>query len=238
MRHRGTWALWSGLLALGFCAATRDLSAQPAAPSATLSAGLTEVPLEAIPPGLRDSVRLVLEHPTMSVPGPSELFRGRPGLYHWFIDHPEQALETWRRLGAKCTEVKPVGPGRWRWRDGSGSEVYWMTIYATQHVRVWYAEGKARPGPLLPLLPVRAVAVLRFTDGQDYIGHAVIQHQARLYVQTDNKTAALVTRLLGPSVPHLARRGVEQMEMFFSALVWYLDHHPELAALAQNEETR
>jgi hypothetical protein len=180
-------------------------------------------------------VRFVLEHPTMAVPGPSEIFRGRPALYHWFVDHPELALATWRRLGAKCTEVTPVGPGRWRWRDGSGSEVYWMTVYATPHVRVWYAQGSARPGPLLPLLPVRAVAVLRFTDGRDYVGHPVIQHQARLYVQTDSKTAALAMRLLGPSFPHLAQRGVEQMEMFFSALVWYLDHHPELAALAQNE---
>jgi hypothetical protein len=238
MEHRANPVHWLGLLGWALWAAAAEAQTPAAAPPLTLSAGLAQVQLEALPPALRDSVRFVLERPTMVVPGPSEVFRGQPALYHWYVDHPDEAVATWRRLGAKCTEVTTAGPGRWRWRDGSGSEVYWTTVYATPHVRVWYAQGSARPGPLLPLLPVRAVAVLRFTDGHDYVGHPVIQHQARIYLQTDSKTAALAMRLLGSSAPHLAERGVEQMEMFFSALVWYLDHHPELAALTQDQGIR
>ena len=35
--------------------------------------------------------------------------------------------------------------------------------------------------------------------------------------------------MLGASAPHLAEQYVGQMEMFFGALAWYLDQHPEQA---------
>jgi hypothetical protein len=39
-----------------------------------------------------------------------------------------------------------------------------------------------------------------------------------------------VARLLGPSAPRLAEQYLGQLQLFFSALVWYLDQHPERAA--------
>jgi hypothetical protein len=52
-------------------------------------------------------------------------------------------------------------------------------------------------------------------------------HQADLFLQTDSQAAALITKLLGPSAPKMAERCVGQMEMFFSALAWYVERHPE-----------
>jgi hypothetical protein len=49
-------------------------------------------------------------------------------------------------------------------------------------------------------------------------------------LQTDSKTAALLAQILGPSAPYLAEQGLGQVQMFFSALVWYLGQHPERAA--------
>jgi hypothetical protein len=54
-------------------------------------------------------------------------------------------------------------------------------------------------------------------------------HQADVFVQTDSQTAALITKLLGASAPKLAGQCIGQMEMFFSALAWYVDRHPERA---------
>jgi hypothetical protein len=48
-------------------------------------------------------------------------------------------------------------------------------------------------------------------------------------VQTDSQAAALITKLLGSSAPKLAEQCVGQMEMFFSALAWYVERHPERA---------
>jgi hypothetical protein len=96
-------------------------------------------------------------------------------------------------------------------------------------VRVWYAEGEFRPDALLPTVPIRAVVVLRHVKGHDAVGRTLIKHQADLYLHTNSKVATLVARLLGPSVPRLAEQGLGQLEMFFSALVWYLDQHPDRA---------
>ncbi|HEV3257898.1 MAG TPA: hypothetical protein VG013_13515 [Gemmataceae bacterium] len=234
MRFRRIRADWLTVMAGALWAVAGEAMAQgPSAtarvPHAPAAARTLQVPLDSLPPSIRHGVRLVLEQPTLSIQGPAEVFRGRPAVYRWFLDHPDQAVATWRQLGARCTEITSQGGGRFRWTDSHGSELHWDTIVAGPQVRVWYAEGTVRPGPLLPAVPVHAVAVLRFMCGLDHSGHPLIRHQADVFLQTDSKTAALITRLLGSSGPRLAERGVAQMEMFFSALVWYLDHHPEWA---------
>jgi hypothetical protein len=187
------------------------------------------VPLQDVTATHRDRVRLVLERPTLTAHGPMEAFACQPPLYYWLLDHPDQAVPLWRRLGAKCMEITDKGGGRFGWADTHGSEVHWETVYRGPTLRIWYAEGNVRPAPLLPLVPARAVVVLRFIEGHDRAGRTLLRHQADLFLQTDSKTAALATRLLGPSGPRLAEQCVSQMEMFFSALAWYFGRYPERA---------
>lgn len=187
------------------------------------------IPLDSLPAGQRETVRRVMEHPTLASNGPVEVFRGSPTLYDWLLDHPDRAVRMWRRLGARCMEITDCGGGRFGWTDGQGSEVHWEAVVRGPRLRVWYAEGGVRPDGLLPRVALRAVVVLRFTEDEAGVGRAEIRHQADLFLQTDSKVAALVARMLGPSAPRLAEQCVGQMELFFSALVWYLDRHPEHA---------
>lgn len=187
------------------------------------------VPLEELPADVRGGVRKVLEQPTLFTRGPAEEFTGRPELYHWLLEHPDRAALAWRRLGAPCMEISDRGAGSFGWTDGQGSDVHWETIHRTCEQRIWYAEGSARPGPLLPTVPFRAVVVLHHSERQDSAGHPLLWHQADVFLQTDSKTATLMARMLGPSVPRIAEQGAGQLEMFFSALLGYLERHPERA---------
>ena len=209
-----------------------EASARAQAPGTRVAeslSGMPPIPLDQLSPPMRNGVRRVLQQPTLFTHGPAEVFHGRPALYHWLLDHPDQAVRLWRRLGAKCMEITDRGNGRFGWTDGEGSEIHWDTVFESPLCRVWFAEGNVRPAPLLPAVAVRAVVVLRHAQGHDKAGAPVIHQQADLYVQTDSKTAILVTKLLGASAPRLAEQCVAQLEMFFSALVWYLDQHPEWA---------
>lgn len=185
------------------------------------------VALDSVTPALRERVRKVLEQPTLFANGPVEIFPGRLALYEWLLCHPDQAASAWRRLGAPCSEITDRGKGIFGWTDGQGSDVTWQCVLTTERQRVWFAEGKVRPALLMPLVPVQAVVVLRYAEGKDRIGRPVIRHQAEVFFQTDSKTAAVVTRMLGASAPHVAEQCLAQLEMFFSALVWYCEQHPE-----------
>src|SRR5262249_55503534 len=111
--------------------------------------------------------------------------------------------------------------------DGQGSDLHWDTVHCGPRMRVWYAEGVVRPGLLLPAVPVRAVVVLRHTEGRDEQGRTVMYQQLSLFAHADSRAAGLATRLLGASVPRLAEQYVLQMELFFSALARYLQRHPD-----------
>jgi hypothetical protein len=185
------------------------------------------VPIDALPATLREKVRKVIVQPTLATHAPAEDFYAVPQLYEWLMDHPDRATVAWQRIGVQCTPIVDKGQGRFAWADDLGSEVVWFTIVQTPDVRVWYAEGRVKPGALLPTIPVRAVVILR----HNYPGNAAslgrIHHQVDIFATTESRAANLVARLLGPTADHMAEQGAEQMLTFFGSLAQYLGQHPE-----------
>jgi hypothetical protein len=233
-RTLGWLSLVAGVLWAGAGTALAQSSApQPTKPSPhTLPAPLpAQLPLNELPVAIREQVRKITDKPTLSARGPTETFSGRPALYQWLLDHPDRAAAAWQRLGTPCLEICDRGNGRFGWCDTQGSDLYWETIYRGPSVRIWYAEARGRPSLLLPQLSARAVVVLHHWEEPDAAGRPRLHHQADLYLHTDSRTTAFVARMIGPSAPRMTEQCVSQLEMFFSTLTRYLDHHPERAEM-------
>ncbi|QVL30924.1 hypothetical protein KIH39_18995 [Telmatocola sphagniphila] len=185
------------------------------------------VELSAIPETHREAVTKVVQSPTLSALGSSEEFHSDFKSYLWMLDHPERVTLAWRRLGIAAVEIRRTKEGNFTWSDGQGSELVWTCVASNDEGRIWYAEGKARAGALCPVVPVKAVAVLRHKAIRDSQGLSGVRHQTEIFLQTDSKAAVIVTRLLGPAAPRYAEQGAEQVLLFFSGIADYLAKHPE-----------
>lgn len=236
MRSRRKLLGW--LLALVCATATNAVLAQtktagtgapPAVPAVHHGFVPAPVPLDELPPPLRERVRGVLEHPTLSARGPLEAFHCRPGLYFWLLDHPDLAMRLWRALGAKCMDIHSSGEGNFFWKDPQNGEVHWQTIVRNGKQRVWYAEGRVKAGVMLPAVSIRAVVTITHQEGSDGKGKPAVRHQMDMILHTDSRAVNLAARLFGASAPRLAEEYVGQLEMFFGALAWYLSEHPDKA---------
>lgn len=172
---------------------------------------------------------MTLQQPKLVSHGVQETFVCDPDHYCWLLDHHDQAARIWMSLGAKNLNITDRGDGRFGWSDHLGSDIRWQAIHASPELRIWYAEGHVRPALLLPPLTARAVIVLRFAKSQDAAGRNVIQHRADLYVHSDSRTAAIAAKLAGSSVARMGEQFIGQVELFFSAMAWYLDRNPEMA---------
>jgi hypothetical protein len=188
---------------------------------------LVDVPYDEIAKTHRDKVKDLIDHPTLKTRGPAESFKCKPADYQDFLEHPDKAVKAWRKLGAKCISIEDRGKGRFGWTDEQGSDLHWDTVFSGPTMRIWYAEGKVNPGPLLPNVAVKAVVLFHFSEGKDKKGRTVMRHQAEVYVHTNNLTAALAAKLMGPSAPKIAEQYVAQMQRFFAALAWYCELHPD-----------
>src|SRR5262245_254477 len=153
MACRRWWLGWPGA-GRGLLAAAGGTWAQPR--TASVGFSTPRVPLEALPAGLREGAQQVVERVTLSARGPAETFPCQPAMYRWLLDHPVEAGRLWRQLGAKVSEVEERGPGRFGWRDGKGSDVWWTVALRSPALVVLYAEGKMKPGRLPPA-PVQAL---------------------------------------------------------------------------------
>src|SRR5262245_17280946 len=196
------------------------------------------VPLESMPGVTRDALVKVIKDPTITAVSPADDFVAQPDMYQWLLDHPDRTAAAWRKLGIGAVEIKPLKDGRFYWKDDNGSELVWQTVARGPSGRVWYAEGRVKPGPFLPSFPVTAVAVLNHADKPKDKGDATITHQIEVFLRTDSKAAALATRLLGDSAPKMAQEGSEQLLMFFSGMARYAHDKPEKAKAALAEKSK
>jgi hypothetical protein len=215
-----------------FClaVAVAPACAEPRAEKARATGTLPlPVPLESMPSATRDALSKVMKDPTLTAVSPADEFVANPDMYQWLLDHPDRTAGAWRKLGVAAVEIKPLKDGRFCWKDENGSELVWQNVAQGPTGRVWYAEGKVNPGPLLPTVSVKAVAVLTYADTPRSTGDAVIKHQIEVFLHTDSKTAALATKLLGDGAPRMAAQGSEQLLMFFSGIAKYAHDRPEKA---------
>jgi hypothetical protein len=229
---------WLGVLVSWLAAGVSELPAQTMKPDMAPSAitapaensfAPARVALEDMPAAVRDKVRAVMEKATLVGRGPVEVFTCQPAMYYWLLDNPDQAVRLWRLIGAKCTDIDREPNNRFRWHDAQGSNLHWDTVLRTGTQRVWFAEGKVNPGVLLPMVDVQAVVVLNHIEGTDAAGKTAIRHQIDLYLKTDGRAMSIATKLFGASSPRVAEQHIGQIEMFYAALSWYLDQHPEKA---------
>ncbi len=213
-----------GLLALTATARPADPSPPasvffPAAPSTDY--GMPQIPLNSLPAELRAGIQAVIEHPTLSAKGPSESFNSDHAVYHWLLEHPEIGTKLWRLLGARVMDIVAQN-GIYYWNDGQGSEMQWRIVYRDDSTHAWYADGKIKPGFLLPASPFRAFVVLKYDAGKDIKDRPAIRHQVHFLIRCDSRAMALAARILGASAPHLAEQYLGQLQMFYGALSWYL----------------
>jgi hypothetical protein len=187
------------------------------------------VALADMPAATREALTKVMKDPTLTTVSPPEEFVAHPDMYQWLLDHPDRAAAAWRKLGVAAVEIKPLKDGRFCWKDENGSELVWQNVAQGPTGRVWYAEGRVKPGAVLPTVPVTAVAILSHSDKQRPTGDATIKQQLEVFLHTDSKTAALVTKAFGESAPKMAQQGTEQLLMFFSGIAKYAHDRPEKA---------
>ena len=217
---------WLGLVASVVWGATGTAQAREPRPIHR-AAQIESPPMSLLPASHQQRVRDIVDKPTLSYRGPAEEFTGSRSLYYWLLDHPDRGTRAWRRLGTPCMEIVDRGNGRFGWSDDQGSDIWWETVYHNQELRVWYCEGKVRPAAWLPPVPLKAVVVFEHQQIHDDDGTPQIRHRANVFAQTDSRTATLVMRMMGPSIPSLAEQCLSQMGLFFSGLVRYCERYPE-----------
>ena len=183
---------------------------------------------EAVEPKFKEQVAKVLKSPTVTTRYAEGAFPAHATVYAWMLEHPDRVSLAWQRVQVPCVEIAELGNGSFRWTDEQGSELTWQAVGKAVDGVVWYATGKVKAATLLPMVPVRAVALLKFPSKPlDDAGSAAMRPEITISVQTDSRTANAVLRIVGPAAPKMAEQGAEQLLYFFSGIAKYLHKHPD-----------
>ena len=221
-----TWLLGSAA-AIGCALPTSAVEPRPATPSAT--SAKPKAITDCVSETYREIVAAIIKSPTLTAKATDEEFAAHPNVYDWLVEHPDRTTQAWKRLKVPCVDIVDLGKGQFFWSDAGGSELTWQTVGRFEQGVIWYATGKVKPGPLLPSVPVKAVAVLHAARGpQDKIaGDAAFKPTVQVYLHSDSRVAAGLVKMMGPGAPKMAEEGAEQFLFFFSGIARYLQRKPD-----------
>ncbi|CAN5484838.1 hypothetical protein BH11PLA2_BH11PLA2_34130 [soil metagenome] len=206
--------------------------AQLRAQKVTLTAATTETSgfLDQVGVAHRDVVSKVIAKPTLSTKTAEDPFTCTTAIYSWMLEHPDRVSLAWQRLDVPCVDITSLPNGQFAWADDQGSKLIWEPVAKLNDGVVWYATGHVKPAALLPMVPVKAVAVLRYPGiATKTPGLATITPELQVWFQTDNRAASAILRMIGPAAPKMAEEGAGQLLYFFSGVGKYVQKHPTAA---------
>jgi hypothetical protein len=193
--------------------------------TATSAAAARLVPVDSLPPALREKVRKTVTQPTLVTHALPEEFQAAPAMYEWLMEHPDRAAAAWKRLGVECQPINDRGQGKFGWSDEHGSDVSWSIISRSPTCRIWYAEGQVKVSPRAPMVPVRSVVIMRYELPNQPNGK--IRHEIDAFCWADSRIATMAYRMFGQTADRMAGEAAEQLLMFFSSISKYVAEHPE-----------
>ena len=219
-----------GFAVLAICAAFagRPAHAQSRTPTAKPANSPVAAILDLVPAAHRDAVAKVMTKPTLSAKYTEEPFQAHEGVYPFLLEHPDRVSLAWQRMNVPCVEIADAGNGAFAWTDENGSQLTWQAVAKLTDGVVWYASGKVKAATLLPMVPVKAVAVVKYPSKATATkGVVTLTPEASVYLLSESRAANAVLRMVGPAAPKLAEDGAEQLLFFFSGVATHLKDNPD-----------
>lgn len=184
---------------------------------------IAQLPMDKLSEAVRNKVNHVIQHAQMFERSKTESFPCNADVYRWLLESPDASLFAWKKLGATKAKITRLDNGTFLGSDGINGELRWQLIATGPLSRIWYAEGSGRLGPLLPTMTIRAIVFLNFQDVKGTDGRTGIKHRIEFLAQYDS--IALVNKLTNMSAESTGKKAIQQLEMFFSGMAWYVSEH-------------
>jgi len=171
----------------------------------------------------------IARSPQVCLTGRAEAFPCQRELYLWLLEHPDWGYRLWEQLGARGARVQAAGGGEFVGEDEQGNHLRWRTIYREPGLRLWYVEASGRGKWLAQPTQVRALVLLQYRGVISPEGNPGIRHQTALAAQVDARGWNVILRLGQHAAEDFARQCLEQVQLFFAGMAWYLTEHPDWA---------
>jgi len=217
-----TWRILRLILLGVFCLmeASRTgfaLQAGTASPLAKQDA-LRSIPLNKLEPAAREKVLSVLNEATFFRRLPTCVFQCDPELYLFLVRHPDVIVAIWRVMGVTKIAMEELGPGRFSFADGEGTQGTAEYLYSSHDIQVIYTDA-IYEGPLFNrTVRSRGVIVLRSGYVLETNGHYYITARLDVFLNTDRGAWETLTKTLHPLVGRIADANFSNTAQFVAML--------------------
>ena len=203
------------------------------------SQAITALPMENLTGKSKERVTKVLDHLSLFRRLPTISLEIEPIMYHFFAQNPDVAVSIWRAMDISTFQMEQQSPIRYRAQssDGTGGviDVLYRSSKAQNSECLAICDGWYRP--VLPLKPIKAVAILHlessYTSRAD--GTPVVTHRVDMFVSFPSQTVASASKIVSPITNPIIDRNFIEISRFMKMMSSAMSLRPGWVEMIGNQ---
>ena len=226
-------------IALGLASFGAAFAPPTPAPAGTRAVDPAQVvPLDKIPPELREPVAEVIRDHTMHRKAAAETFPCHSKVYLSLLNEPAVTLALWQDLAKTPVTLSRVDANRYQGSDGMGTTATWQYVYRSPKLHVLYSDLEYSSPRGAAKLNGRIVLIVHTGFYREVNGEPWIQHDVEAYVKVDSKGWKALAKTVRPLVENKLEEQVHEAGLFVSLMGRLVERYPNWACsvvLSQNQ---
>lgn len=189
-------------------------------------AAIADVPLDLLQPSERAKTAAILKETSLFRRLPTISFEVEPQVYHYFLNHPDVAVSTWKAMGISKFTLQHHQPGIYSADAGDGSRGTVAVMYSTPEETIIRCEG-AFKSPLLPK-PIVANSIMRLKVKFDRQtdGRVIATHHGDVFVELPSQTVETIAKLISPVSHSIADKNFKQLTFYVHMMTVAMSRQP------------
>lgn len=207
--------------------------------SDTRSLAIAALPLQKLNGDNRERVQDVLDRLSLFRRMPTISLEIDPIMYRFFAQHPDVAVSVWRAMDISTFQMQQKNAIRYQAKSSDGTSGVIDVIYRTSNDNnsecVAICDGWYRP--VLPLKPIKAVAILHLETSftATATGTPLVTHRVDMFVSFPSQTVASASKIVSPITNPIIDRNFVEISRFMKMMSTAMALRPGWVELIGNQ---
>ncbi len=188
---------------------------------------IRQIPFKSLTVEQQQEVRGIVNSSDLFRRLPTLTFEVDPGVYRYFIHHPDVVVSIWRALNVSNYQMKQTGAKDYEADSGDGTLGVLEVLHRDDNHQVILCDGEMR-SPVLKRR-VRSKVVLHLVNvySTDRSGRTFVTHRLDMFVAIPNQGFGAAAKLTKPFSNVIIDRNFKEVSLFVQMMSLAMRHQPD-----------
>lgn len=204
-----------------------EIDAKGSSSSAARKEAIAALPVEHLSPENRQKVETLIKSVSFYRRLPKVTFPVEPGVYQYFLAHPDVAVSIWRAMKISKLQMWQTGRHDYEADTGDGSVGALEVLHEGAEKHLVACDGMYKSPLLTKPIEAKSLLLLQTSFSRDAEGVVYVTHRADLFVSFPSQTIDVVSKIFSPLTVTMTDRTFSEVSLFLKMMSLAMARRPD-----------